>query len=264
MVSKHNDLKRPRPGRPPKDQAGDVKARILDAAQRVFLERGYQSASLDEIAETAPASKPTIYAHFPGKEALFEAVVARVIDGLTDFEGFEPKGRSVQDKLASLGIEVVERFIEETIGITRATIAEADRFPALSRQVHEHGRDRAAAAVSHVLNDATHALSRGAKGPFRPETKRLHGADFHGSHSAADDDAGFDGGGRERSCAANCPLSCANASASSWRLVKRIGESKVLARRHGERAISNGAAFSIRDPLALQPGRRSRAVENTL
>ena len=169
MVSKHSDLKRPRPGRPPKDQAGDVKARILDAAQQVFLKRGYQSASLDEIAETAPASKPTIYAHFPGKEALFEAVVARVIEGLTDFQGFAPKGRSAQDKLASLGTEVVERFIEDTIGITRATIAEADRFPALSRQVHEHGRDRAAAAVSHVLNDATHTLSRGAKGPFGPK-----------------------------------------------------------------------------------------------
>ena len=62
-----NDLKRPRPGRPPKDLAGDVKARILDAAQRVFLKRGYQGASLDEIAQTAPASKPTIYAHFRGR-----------------------------------------------------------------------------------------------------------------------------------------------------------------------------------------------------
>src|ERR1700720_4111876 len=169
MVSKHRDSKRPRQGRPPKDQAGDVKARILDAAQRVFLKKGYQGASLDEIAEVAPASKPTIYAHFPGKEALFEAVVARVLEGLTNFEGFEPKGRSVQEKLAGLGIEVVERFIDETIGITRATIAEADRFPALSRQVHEHGRDRAAAAVSHVLSEATHTLSRGAKGPFAPK-----------------------------------------------------------------------------------------------
>ena len=50
MVSKHNDLKRPRPGRPPKDLAGDVKARILDAAQRVFLKRGYQSASLEAVS----------------------------------------------------------------------------------------------------------------------------------------------------------------------------------------------------------------------
>ena len=172
MMAREKELKRPqaRLGRPPKDMAGDVKTRILDAAQRVFLKRGYQSASLDEIAETAPASKPTIYAHFPGKEALFEAVVARVLDGLTNFEGFEPKGRTVQDKLTSLGTVVVERFLDETIGITRATIAEADRFPALSRHVHEHGRDRAAAAVSHVLNDATHRHSRGPKGPFN--TKR--------------------------------------------------------------------------------------------
>ena len=97
-------------------------------------------------------------------------MIARVIAGLTDFEGFEPKGRTVKDKLTSLGIELVERFIDDTVGITRATIAEADRFPALSRHVHEHGRDRAAAAVSHVLNDTTHTLSRGAKGPF--STKR--------------------------------------------------------------------------------------------
>jgi AcrR family transcriptional regulator len=169
MVTKDHSLKRRRLGRPPKDLAGDVKARILDAAQRVFLKRGYQSASIDEIAEVAPASKPTIYAHFEGKEALFEAVVAHVLDGLTDFEGFEAKGRTVQDKLAGLGMEVVERFIDETVGITRATIAEADRFPALSRHVHEAGRDRAAAAVSHVLNDATHTLSRGSKGPFGPK-----------------------------------------------------------------------------------------------
>lgn len=169
MVGKQPGLHRPRPGRPPKDMAGDVKARILDAAQRVFLARGYQSASLDEIAEAAPASKPTIYAHFPGKQALFEAVVGRVIDGLTNFEGFEPKGRSVQERLASLGIEVVERFIEETIGVTRATMAEADRFPALSRHVHEAGRDRAAAAVSHVLNDTANPLSRSRTGPFSPK-----------------------------------------------------------------------------------------------
>ena len=90
-------------GRPPKDLAGDVQTRILDAAQQLFLERGFHSTSIDEIAETAPASKPTIYAHFPGKEALFTAVVGRTINGLTNFEGFTPQGRTIQDKLANLG-----------------------------------------------------------------------------------------------------------------------------------------------------------------
>ena len=68
--------KSPKRGRPSADLAGDVQARILDAAQQLFLEKGFRSASIDEISELAPASKPTIYAHFPGKEALFAAVVA--------------------------------------------------------------------------------------------------------------------------------------------------------------------------------------------
>jgi AcrR family transcriptional regulator len=162
------DMKKPygRLGRPPKDLAGDVQTRILEAAQQVFLKRGYQSASIDEIAELAPASKPTIYAHFPGKEALFGAVVTRVISSLANFEGYVPKGRRMEDKLTSLGTELIERFINDTVGVARVTIAEADRFPALSRHVHEAGRDRAAAAVSQVLNETTQALSRTPRGAF--------------------------------------------------------------------------------------------------
>jgi AcrR family transcriptional regulator len=175
IMAKSGEAKRSRGrlGRPPKDRAGDAKERILDAAQRVFLERGFQSASIDEIAELAPASKPTIYAHFPGKEALFAAVVARVINGLTNFEGYTPEGRTVQDKLTSLGTAIVERFIEDTVGIARATIAEAQRLPELSRHVHDAARDRAANAVSQLLSDATHALPRRPKGPFG--TKRSIG-----------------------------------------------------------------------------------------
>ena len=166
-MTRDRNSKRPqtRLGRPPRD-ARDAKSRILDAAQQVFLKRGYQSASVDEISEMAPASKPTIYAHFDGKEALFKAVIVRVITGLTNFEGYEARGRTVTDKLTSVGTELVERFLEDTVGVTRATIAEADRFPALSRHVHEAGRDRAAAAVSHVLSNAAYKLQRGPKGPF--------------------------------------------------------------------------------------------------
>ena len=167
-MARNRALKAPhgRLGRPPKDLAGDVKARILDAAQQVFLEKGYHSASIDEIAEVAPASKPTIYSYFPGKEALFAAVVARVINGLTNFEGFIPRGRTIQDKLTTLGTELVERFIKDTVNVTRVTIAEAERFPELSRHLHEASRDRAANAVSQLLNDATHSLSRSSKDPF--------------------------------------------------------------------------------------------------
>src|SRR5271155_1948356 len=66
-----------RSGRPPRDLAGEVEERILDAAAKVFLERGFEDASVDEIADVARAGKPTIYARFPGKEALFAAVISR-------------------------------------------------------------------------------------------------------------------------------------------------------------------------------------------
>jgi AcrR family transcriptional regulator len=154
-----------RVGRPSKDQAGDVAERILEAAERIFLERGFQASSLDEIAAEAPASKPTIYAHFPGKEALFAAVVARITKRMTDFDGYSQEGRSVQDKLTSLGNAIVARAIEDTVGIARATIAEAPRFPELSRDVHEAARSRAASTVSRLLEEATQ-LARSPKGPF--------------------------------------------------------------------------------------------------
>lgn len=168
LMIRERTSKRPRArlGRPPKDLAGDVKDRILDAAQQVFLKRGFQGASIDEIAATAPASKPTIYAHFPGKEALFAAVVARVVNGLTDFADYVPKGHTVKERLASLGTEIVERLIDDTIDVARATIAEAERFPQLSRHVHAAAQSRAADAISHVLSDAATLPSRAPKGPF--------------------------------------------------------------------------------------------------
>lgn len=143
-----------------------VQVRILDAAQQLFLEKGYRSASIDDISELAPASKPTIYAHFPGKEALFAAVVARTISRLTDFEGVEPEGRTLHDKLSNLGTTIVEKLIEESLGMVRATIAEAQRFPELSRNVHDAARDRSVNAVSQLLNEATQKLARAPKGPF--------------------------------------------------------------------------------------------------
>lgn len=158
--------KSPKRGRPPKNLAGDVQTRILDAAEHLFLQKGYRSASIDEISEMAPASKPTIYAHFPGKEALFAAVVSRKINGLTRFEGITPEGRTIQDKLMNLGATIVENFIEESLGMVRATIAEAERFPELSRNVGDAGRDRSVKAVSRLLNEATQKLARTPKGPF--------------------------------------------------------------------------------------------------
>ena len=48
---------------------------ILEAAEQVFAERGFESAKLSEISATADLSMGTIYAIFPGKEDLFRAIL---------------------------------------------------------------------------------------------------------------------------------------------------------------------------------------------
>lgn len=48
---------------------------LLDAARRVFAERGYGPASVEEIARTAGVSVGSVYVHFTSKEALFTALL---------------------------------------------------------------------------------------------------------------------------------------------------------------------------------------------
>lgn len=51
------------------------KNEILNAASDVFLEQGYERASMEGVAKRAGCSKATLYNYFPSKESLFEAVV---------------------------------------------------------------------------------------------------------------------------------------------------------------------------------------------
>ena len=56
--------------------------RLIEAARRVFASRGFEHASMDEIAHAAGAGKPTLYRYFASKEALFEAVFVEALDAL--------------------------------------------------------------------------------------------------------------------------------------------------------------------------------------
>lgn len=51
------------------------RAQLMEAAQAVFVESGYHSAAMDEIAERAHVSKPVLYQHFPGKLDLYLALL---------------------------------------------------------------------------------------------------------------------------------------------------------------------------------------------
>jgi AcrR family transcriptional regulator len=50
---------------------------VLDAALGLFVERGYEGTSMEAIAEAAGVTKPVVYACYPGKAELFEALLRR-------------------------------------------------------------------------------------------------------------------------------------------------------------------------------------------
>ena len=66
----------------------ETRARLLDAAEEVFVRDGYESAQLDEIAARADRSKGAVYTHFKSKEDLFLAL-------------FENRTRSYSDRVVT-------------------------------------------------------------------------------------------------------------------------------------------------------------------
>ena len=88
---------------------------LLDVAVRVFLERGYDGSSLDQVARAAGITKASIYYHARGKEELLLRGAGRAFDALFAVleEPEAAKGRAVR-RLK----HVVRRTIEITIAMT--------------------------------------------------------------------------------------------------------------------------------------------------
>ncbi len=60
------------------------RAQLLDVGRSVFAERGFEAASVEEIAARAKITKPVVYEHFNGKEGLYAVIVDREVRALLD------------------------------------------------------------------------------------------------------------------------------------------------------------------------------------
>ena len=77
----------PRPpsqGRRPRLPASARRAQLVEIGRLVFAQRGYEAASVEEIAERAGITKPIVYEHFGGKEGLYAVVVDREVEHIVD------------------------------------------------------------------------------------------------------------------------------------------------------------------------------------
>ncbi|MDE3177040.1 MAG: TetR/AcrR family transcriptional regulator [Pseudomonadota bacterium] len=145
----------PRSGRPPSERACEVEPRILDAAARVFLERGFDGASIELIAETARAGKPTIYARYRDKAALFEAAFLRRLAARNErLETHRPQGDTVEARLTSIGVALaLESLTEDFIGLMRLAIAQSRRMPEMGESLMGQTRERGGRLVARLLRE---------------------------------------------------------------------------------------------------------------
>ena len=65
-----------------KGRQPDTRQRILDVAERQFAVKGYSGAYLQSIAKEVGVQKTALYYYFPSKEALYVAVLERILESL--------------------------------------------------------------------------------------------------------------------------------------------------------------------------------------
>jgi TetR/AcrR family transcriptional regulator, mexJK operon transcriptional repressor len=131
---------------------------IREAAARLFLEKGYQATSMDDVAAAARISKQTIYTHFSSKEELFADLVLGNAGRVEDFAQAIPatfnQAADLDDglrKLARLYAGFVIR--PEVLQLRRLVVGEAGRFPELARTYYEQVPERVYKSLASLFGE---------------------------------------------------------------------------------------------------------------
>ena len=102
---------------------------LTDVALRVFAERGYDGASMDDVARAAGITKASIYHHVSGKEALLERGLGRALDALF----------AILDEPAARDGRAIDRLRHIVARVADTTLHLLPELTVLTR-VHGHSR----------------------------------------------------------------------------------------------------------------------------
>jgi len=138
---------------------------LLDAALRLFVEKGYAATRSEEVARAAGVSKGTLYLYFPSKEDLLKAVIVTTLGAQID-QGAEivrSHHGSCRDLVLGPLVEWWERVYDSPAsGVFKLILAEARNFPEIAEFYGERIIAPGAALIESLLQ-------RGIDmGEFRP------------------------------------------------------------------------------------------------
>jgi AcrR family transcriptional regulator len=115
---------------------GDSREAIVAAATRLFLEHGFGSVSMDELANAAGLARRTLYNQFSSKEEIFREMLLRVSNQL---EHAFPPGIETQGQVEEV-LRVIARVIlelhknREYLGFLRMVVADSRQFPWIAEE----------------------------------------------------------------------------------------------------------------------------------
>jgi len=156
------EFKRGPGGRPTREEAERRHNGLLETAFRLFLERGWEGTSVDEIARQSGVAKGFIYARYPDKAALFVGAIRRLMEeAMGRLQVADPLPDDVEEGLYLFGRRMLDVVLKpEAVAFHRLFIAEAPRFPDLAR--HFTARNPARDLIADII--ATY-VDRGALAP---------------------------------------------------------------------------------------------------
>lgn len=143
---------------PPSEEDSSKRRQILDGAHKVFMDLGFDGASMGEIARVAGVSKGTLYVYFADKSQLFGAIVEReaIDQGRIKFD-LSP-GRDAETTLRQFGQAYVEILCRPQGGSAiRTVMAIAERMPDVGRQYFNHVIDRTTRELAAYLDSEVSA-----------------------------------------------------------------------------------------------------------
>ena len=117
----------------PKDP--EKRAAILRTGRKLFFERGLDAVTMEAVAAASGVAKMTVYANFPNKECLFEAVIqnesAEVGKSLS---GLQANGSDIRAQLIAFGCDFLAfQFRPDVRAFNRIMAVEGGRHPGLAR-----------------------------------------------------------------------------------------------------------------------------------
>lgn len=122
-------------------QDNPKRRQILDGARRMFLSKGFEAASMQDVARAAGVSKGTLYVYFDGKEAMFEALVLQECGWLQrTIRQLGSGSGTVADELRQIARGIIDTLLQdEVLAAMRMMIGAGEKFPDLARRIYHAG-----------------------------------------------------------------------------------------------------------------------------